>query len=218
MSISICIPTFNEELNIKNTYYSLNMAFENIECEFIFINDSSTDNSEKIINELAKKDKRIILINNSTNLGQQKSIYRGFLKSSKKYVAAIDCDLQDPPIILRKMYDQLIKNKSDIVIGVRKSRKERLFVEQISNFYYSFLKLISKKNKTVLNSGDFYVLRKGCVSIIKKNYIRGSLQNCNYKKEYFYYERKERKFGKSHYTINKKIKLGIDGIKYFLKY
>ena len=87
-NVSLIIPIYNEEQNILQLYNEIKKSESYTYLnEIIYINDKSTDSSEKIINKLILKDKKIRIINNIENLGQSLSIYKG-LKSSKIEIVA----------------------------------------------------------------------------------------------------------------------------------
>ena len=85
------MPVYNAEKYLVESIESiLNQSLKNF--EFIIINDGSKDKSLGIIKKYAKKDKRIILLNNSRNLGLQKTLNKGLEVARGKYVARMDAD------------------------------------------------------------------------------------------------------------------------------
>ncbi len=89
--ISVVVPVYNGERFLDETINAvLNQTFGNF--EFIIINDKSTDNSLKIINKYAKKDKRIIVLNNRKNRGAVYARNSGLKIARGKYIAALDAD------------------------------------------------------------------------------------------------------------------------------
>ena len=92
ISLSILIPAFNEENNLDNFIRKLLKKLNNIDYEILIINDSSTDNTESIINFLTKKYKNIKKINNKKNFGFAKSIQKNIYKVKKKYLVVLPGD------------------------------------------------------------------------------------------------------------------------------
>ena len=114
--ISVVMPVYNAEPYLKNAIESILMqTFGNF--EFIIINDSSKDNSYKILEEYARKDKRIILLNNQKNLGISKSRTKGTRYSRGKYIAVADADDISISIRFERQYNYLENHKDCGVVG-----------------------------------------------------------------------------------------------------
>ena len=91
--------------------------------EFIIVDDASTDNSASILDEMAKKDKRIKIIKNHQNIGLTKSLNKALLKAKGKYIARQDADdcsalqrLEKQVLFLDKHKDVALVGTSTIVI------------------------------------------------------------------------------------------------------
>ena len=144
--ISVIIPVFNCEKSIKYAISSIqNQNVTNI--EIILINDFSSDNSLKIIEEIQKKDKRIIIINNEKNMGSLYTRSIGILIAKGKFVFALDNDdmfFQED--LFDATYKVAIKGGFDIVgfravnVGSYKDNINKMF-----DGYFSF-----KKNNLIL--------------------------------------------------------------------
>jgi len=89
--VSVVMPVYNEEKTVKRAIESVLSQTYN-EIELLIIDDGSTDSTPQIINELAKKDDRIIPLKNSINRGITYSLNRGLRKASGEYIARIDGD------------------------------------------------------------------------------------------------------------------------------
>ena len=122
--ITICIPVFNEEENILIAYQNINeplfKKLSNYNYEIIFTDNSSSDNN-KIIMELANKNKQVKYIRFKNNLGYDKSLLEGYKNSTGESTVVIDCDLQDPVIIIKDLYKSG-KKGHDVVYGIRKKK------------------------------------------------------------------------------------------------
>ena len=121
-SISAVFPAYNEEENILQTIPRAVSALENQfdDFEVIIVNDSSTDKTLTLAQELAANDKRIIIINNEKNLRQGASIFKGFAQARCDLVThnGMDYpfDLSDLSLMLPLLED------NDIVVATRTSR------------------------------------------------------------------------------------------------
>lgn len=124
--ISIVVPCYNEEESIPRFYDEINSVSKDmnkVNFEYIFVNDGSKDNTLKILKELNKKDKKVKYISFSRNFGKESAMYAGLEYSKGDYVAIMDADLQDPPYLLKEMYETLKEKNFDCVATRRVTRK-----------------------------------------------------------------------------------------------
>ena len=111
---SVVIPVFNKEKYIKETILSvLNQTYDNY--EIIIINDASTDNSLKIIEEVISE--KAVIINNKNNLGLSASRNIGFEASSDKYVAFLDGDDVWDKNFLKEINELIINFPKESIFG-----------------------------------------------------------------------------------------------------
>lgn len=107
--ISVLMPVHNGEKYLSVSIKSiLSQSFKNY--EFIIVDDGSVDNSLKIIESYKQKDKRIIVIRNTKNIGTTKSLNKGLLSAKGKYIVRMDADDWSYPDRLKKQYDFMQKN------------------------------------------------------------------------------------------------------------
>ena len=113
--ISVIIPIYNTEKYLERCLDSaINQTFKDI--EIILINDGSIDNSYKICQKYQKKDSRIRLFNQE-NRGQGFARNFGIMKSKSDFIYFLDSDDFIEPDTIEQLYNQVIFDKSDIVIG-----------------------------------------------------------------------------------------------------
>ena len=138
--ISIVIPIYNEEANIDKLTESILAALSDIEYEVLFINDGSTDNSEKKIQEKIKVNSHIKLINLRRNYGQTAAMQAGFDHSKGEIIVPMDGDLQNDPKDIPILIDK-INEGYDVVSGWRKTRLDkkytRILPSKIANILIS---------------------------------------------------------------------------------
>lgn len=114
--VSVITPAYNAEKYIGDTIESiLNQTFKDF--EFIILNDKSTDNTLKIIQEYAKKDSRIIVIDNEKNLGIAGNRNKGIKKAKGKYIIWQDADDISLPERIEKQYRFMEKNPKVGILG-----------------------------------------------------------------------------------------------------
>ena len=108
--ISIVIPCYNEQETIPIFYKEVTKIadeMKDLDFELLFINDGSNDNTLNKIKELVKIDTRVRFISFSRNFGKEAAIYAGLEQAVGDYVTIMDADLQDPPSMLKEMYQVL---------------------------------------------------------------------------------------------------------------
>lgn len=119
--VSIIIPVYNEERFLNRCLDSaINQTFSNT--EVIVVNDTSRDNSQSIIDEFSRRDKRIISIENKVNKGQGEARNTGIRESHGRYIFFLDSDDYLPQDGLENLCNIAEKHNDDIIFGKTKSR------------------------------------------------------------------------------------------------
>ncbi|MEK6690136.1 MAG: glycosyltransferase family 2 protein [Nitrospirota bacterium] len=144
MDISVIIPVFNEEKNVKPLYEQILDSMERmgVSFEIIFIDDGSIDNTFKILQDIHNKDKRLKVIRFRKNFGQTAAISAGFDYSKGNIIITLDGDLQNDPGDMPLLVEKLNEGY-DIVSGWRYKRKDPFFRRRlpsmIANRLISFI-------------------------------------------------------------------------------
>ena len=138
--LSIIIPLLNEEESIRPLYKWILKALEGkvSSLEVIFIDDGSTDGSWEIIRTLAKEHNEVKAISFTKNYGKSQALNAGFKAAKKKYVATLDCDLQDSPEELPKMVQTLRDNSLDLISGWKKKRFDSLLFKNLPSKLFNW--------------------------------------------------------------------------------
>lgn len=202
-TISIVIPCYNEKENIPQMYKRLKKIFAALPYnhEFVFVNNGSTDGSEKIFESLAKKDKKVTIVKMSRSFyGSQGSYTAGMDQTTGDAVVLIDGDLQDPPEIIPKFIKKWEKGY-DVVYGKRVKRKASLLLNIGYKLFYRLFKKLSYI-QIPRDAGDFSLMDKKVVDYInkmpeRKRFIRGLRAWVGFSSTPVPYQRDERKHGKS---------------------
>jgi len=146
MKLSIIIPIYNEEMNIKILYKELIDVLGNLseDYEIIAVNDGSKDGSEQILKKIAETDSLFKVINFRKNFGQTAAISAGIDFSTGDILIPIDADLQNDPADIPKFLEK-IKQGFDVVSGWRKNRQDKLLTRKIpSRIANCLISLITK--------------------------------------------------------------------------
>ena len=152
--ISIVTPTYNEEQNIKLLCEDVKKEFEKIDLEYehIIIDNASTDNTIKILEEICSKDKKVKVIVNSKNYGHIRSPFYGLLQTNSDATILMASDFQDPIDLIPKYIEEWKKGKK-IVLGQKTSSEENKIKYSLRNMFYNFLNKISDSELTNNTTG-----------------------------------------------------------------
>jgi glycosyltransferase involved in cell wall biosynthesis len=219
--LSIIVSCYNEEETIPMFYpavVSVAEKMDNLDFEFLFVDDGSKDNSLKLIKKYAKNDSRVKYISFSRNFGKEAAMYAGLKEATGDYITVMDCDLQDPPVLLQEMYKYICHDGYDIVATRRVTRVGEPKIR--SFFARKFYKLINKmtdKVEIVDGARDFRLMTRQVVdSILELNeynrFSKGLFSFVGYKVKYIEYENIKRIAGDTKWSFMGLFKYAIDGI------
>lgn len=181
--ISVIIPIYNTEKYLERCLDSaINQTFKDI--EIILINDGSIDNSYKICQKYQKKDSRIRLFNQE-NRGQGFARNFGIIQSKSDFIFFLDSDDFIEPDTIEQLYNQVIFDKSDIVIGGWEKVNEDLTQIIKTNPAIDVDVLNSKNRVSYIFSFQFTYVACG-ILINKKNFLDNFLFFPNYFHEDLY--------------------------------
>lgn len=217
--ISLVLPIHNEEGNIRELCdRSKKVLSELGNYEIIFVNDGSRDNSLEILADICEKDKNIKLIDFSRNFGHQMAITAGIKNASGQSVVVMDSDLQDPPEVIRDLFAKW-REGFEVVQAKRKTRKDGLIKKITAFIFYRIMKRLASVDITE-DAGDFYLMDRRAVKAMNEieessRFMRGLVGWVGFKRTHIFFDRTDRKSGKTAYSFKKMIKLAIDGITSF---
>jgi polyisoprenyl-phosphate glycosyltransferase len=218
--ISIVLPAFNEQDVLPKTYSRFSQecpkwAAFGLDYEIIFVNDGSSDQSPAMLDELAANDPHVRTVHLTRNFGHQAAITAGLTVARGDAVAIMDCDLQDPPEVLPRFIDKW-REGFQVVYAVRQKRKE-WFGKRFA--YWAFYRLLATISdlKIPLDSGDFCLMDRSAVDLLnalpeKQRFVRGLRTWVGLKQVGVEYERDARQGGVPQYTLQKLVKLAMDGL------
>lgn len=217
--ISFVVPVFNEEENVLPMYNAIINLMDDLkneyEYEIVITDNHSTDKTFDILKEIAVNDKRVKVIRFSRNFGYQRSIYTGYINSSGDVAVQLDCDLQDPLELIPKFLEQWLKGYK-VVYGVRVSRKEGWWINNIRKVFYRLIDSLSEDHLP-RDAGDFRLIDKQIIEQLRlindsAPYIRGSIASMGFEQIGIPYNRNERARGESKFSYKDLFRLAFDGI------
>lgn len=216
--VSVIIPVFNEEHNIQPLVDHLSQALSSYTYEVIFVDDGSTDHTEKEVKKFAKR-KEIKYIGLQRNFGHQMALACGYYHAAGDCIISMDADLQDPPEMLPDMI-ALWEKGSMIVYAQRDEREgESTMKRWTAALFYRFINTLSE-TPIPHNVGDFRLLDKTVVEFLNglpehSRFYRGLVAWGGFPATYVRFKREQRLHGATHYTFSKMINLALDGITSF---
>ena len=221
--ISIVVSCYNEEKALPLFYEETEKSikeFKDIEFEYIFVNDGSTDNTLEVIKDLRKKDNKVKYVSFSRNFGKESAMYAGLENATGDYVTLMDADLQDPPYLLKEMYKAITEEGYDAVGTRRVTRKGEPVIR--SFFARMFYRLINKISKVQMVDGarDYVLMTRPVVDAIVslKEYNRfskGLFNFVGFKVKWLEYENVKRVAGETKWSFWKLFVYALEGITAF---
>jgi dolichol-phosphate mannosyltransferase len=221
--ITILIPVFNEEGNIKAIIDKLDSIFKflpDIDFEIIFVDDGSTDETLPIIMSICQANPHIFYISLSKNFGKDNAIVAGLKAIDADAVITIDADLQHPPDLIPEFIKRW-QEDYDVVYAYRKDKNVHagFFTRLRSRLFY---KAINALSDVQMEDGisDFKLLDKKVVNIInelpeERPFLRGLVKWIGFKQIGIEYEPMERHSGTTKYSLSNLIKLAAQGLTSF---
>lgn len=215
--ISVVIPVYGCCSCLYELYQRLQITLDsiNVDYEIILVNDSSPDRSWEIINKISQRDTKVKGINLSRNFGQHYAITAGIDYATGNWLVVMDCDLQDQPEEIIKLYNKALEGY-EVVFGRRYFRQNSFFKKMSSKIFYKVLDYLteSKTDNTVAN---FSIVSSSVMNNYRK--LREQYRSfplfirwLGFKTAYVNIEHAERAEGKSSYTFNKLLNLAINSI------
>ena len=215
--LSVVLPAYNEEQMLAKTCRTLKKILDlaEINYELVIVDDGSTDQTWKIIEETAEKDRNVTGVHFSRNFGKEAAIVAGLAQASGNAVAVMDCDLQHPPEVLVKMY-RLWEQGYEVVEGIKKSRgTETVFHRKSAGFFYRIMSRATGFNME--NASDFKLLdRKAVESVLsmpeRSMFFRATSSWVGFKSTSVLFEVKEREAGECKWSTGSLIRYAFRNI------
>ena len=215
--VSVIIPVFNEQENIKHLVDELNLFFRHEKkflTEIIFVNDGSTDTTLNLLKNAEHQYYTPRIISFSRNFGSHAALRAGILKAKGDFITFLYADLQDPISLVSQLYDQALNKEVDIVWAFRSAAKVSTSEKLFSRTYASLMRRYAVPNfpKKGFDVVMFSKKVKDCLNnnIENNSSIFIQILNLGFKQSSITYNKRMRLAGKSKWTLSKKIKLLVN--------
>ena len=217
-SVSIVVPVYNEGDNILHFTAAVKAVMDKqpYKWDLLFVDDGSRDNSLELLEDLQEKFSYVHVLSLSRNCGHQIALTCGLDHAQGDAVISMDGDMQHPPellpVLLSKWEDgyQVVQTIRQDTQGVSWLKKKT------SEMYY---RLINNLSSVRIRPGgsDFRLLDRQAVDALGKyrehdRFLRGMVTLLGYKVAEVPFVAPPRFAGKSKYSLNKMVKLAVDGI------
>lgn len=204
-TISVMIPTYNEEENVRAIYEAVREEMKNslpqYHYEILFIDNKSQDKTREMIRQICREDKCVKAVLNAKNFGQFNSPYYGILQTSGDCTVTICADFQDPVEMIPKFVEQWEKGYK-IVIGRKTKSKENGLVYFLRGCYYKLIRKMSSVEMIEQFTG-FGLYDRSFVNTLRElkdptPFIRGVVAELGPERKELEYEQPKRRAGKTH--------------------
>lgn len=222
--ISIVIPTFNEEPNVKALYQAIRQCFNGDlpedDYEILFIDNDSQDGTRAIIESLCMEDRSVKAIFNARNFGQFNSPYYGLCQVTGDCAILVCADFQDP-IDLIPVFVKEWKAGNKIVIGIKTSSMENRAMFALRSLYYKILRRFSDVDQIEHFTG-FGLYDKAFLDVLRNiddslPFLRGLVAELGFHRKEIPYQQAKRRAGKTSNNWYKLYDAGMLGITSYTK-
>ncbi len=227
-TLAIIVPCFDEEATLPQSNARLTSLLASMVQErlvgygsyILYIDDGSRDRSWQLISGFCEGSPHVRGLKLAGNVGHQNALMAGLetARNDSDATVSIDADLQDDLNAIPEMVKKFDAG-TDIVYGVRKSRKSDSFFKRTSaRCFYAFMHGMGAK--TVTNHADFRLMSCRAVDALcqyeeRSLFLRGIVPLLGYQSDAVYYERQERIAGESKYPLGKMMSFAVDGVTSF---
>lgn len=219
MKLSLIVPCFNEQESLPFFYNEVIRVLSEMQCQYeiIFVDDGSNDDTLQVLKKMVVKNEHVTYLSLSRNFGKEAAMYAGFCNAHGDYVAVMDADLQDPPVLLPQMVKILKTEGYDSVATRRVNREGEPAIR--SWFARRFYKLINRISDADIVDGarDFRLMKQEMVDAIVSmgeynRFSKGIFGWIGFKTYWLPYQNVERVAGETKWNFWKLLKYAVDGI------
>ena len=217
VELSVVVPVYACEGSLRELHRRLtaSLAWTNGDYELVFVEDRGPDCSWSVLLELAREDPHVRAFRLSRNFGQHAAITAGLSKSRGRWTVVMDCDLQDPPEEIRRLYDKAAEG-FDIVLARRTQKRSSLFRRWASKSYFALLNTFAGTSIDPGHGSFSIVARKVVDSFLtfkdRDRHYLFVLYWLGYDQASIEYEHAPRASGQSAYTLRRLLGHALGGV------
>jgi len=216
---SLVISLLNEEESLPLLYSRLveHIAREpEVDWEFVFVDDGSTDRSYEILKGIHDRDPRVKIVRLSRNFGAHEGTAAGIHYAGGDAAILMAADLQDPPEMIHDFVRKW-REGYDVVWGVRASRKDPLLKKFFSAIFYRLVSRYSNIKHPAKGSGSFCLLSRPVISVYNRLKERNRatfelIAWMGFRQVEVLYARPQRHAGETKFSFGRQVKIAIDSL------
>jgi dolichol-phosphate mannosyltransferase len=216
--ISLVVPVYHNAASLPDLlvkFQELANKRSEHQFEFVFVDDGSRDNSLQVLEGLFAHEPRMAIVKLSRNFGSNAALLTGLTHAHGDAIAAIAADLQDPPELIDEML-ALWQQGRKVVLAARESRDDPGLTALFSDIFYVLFRRFAIR--TMPKRGfDFFLIDRQVCDLIKQiqesnTYLMGLILWLGFDPAVIYYHRhrREARYGRSMWTLVRKLKYFID--------
>lgn len=216
--MSVVIPAYNEEPNLRHLYERLSGVFASLDTPFeaIFVDDGSSDATRAVLSELHREDPRVKAIFLSRNFGQSAALTAGIHAATGDAVVVMDADGQDPPELLPAMLEKW-REGYEVVGGRRTRRPGQPLLKRLSAYlWYRFMRALVGWDLP-LDTGEFRLIDRAVADVFRAcpqrhRLVRTLTSWPGFRQCTVDYEHGHRHAGRTKYTFRASARLALTSI------
>jgi dolichol-phosphate mannosyltransferase len=215
VKFSIVSPVYRAEKILPELVRRIKTSVEPItqNFEIILIEDCGPDDSWGVIQSLSEQEPRVRGFKLSRNYGQHYAITCGLDQAQGDWIVVMDCDLQDQPEEIKKLYDKALEGY-DVVLARREERQDSFLKKLFSKLFYRTLGYLtgSKMDESIANFGIYHKsVIKSIVQLRESiRYFPTMVKWVGFKQTAIKVEHAPRAQGETSYNFKKLLNLAID--------
>lgn len=217
-TLSIVVPVFNETANLRPLLTRTRAALQELDttCEFVFVDDGSTDDTPQQLSSIAAEDSHVRLVRLSRNFGHQAALVAGLSHARGDAVITMDGDLQHPPELI-PLFVAAWRQGADIVQAIRRAPADESPVKRTgSRLFYRLLTAVTRVPVTP-GAADFRLMTRETVNAFlacgeRVRFNRGLVRWIGFDCREIPYDAEPRHAGRSKYSWRAMFRLAGDAI------
>lgn len=218
MDLSLVVPCYNEQENVKAFYDCVEQTFrgKDFSWECVFVDDGSRDHTLAELKKLVARG-RVQVVSFSRNFGKEAAMYAGLCHAKGQRVCVIDADLQQHPSVVLEMMEILDREpETDCVAAFQQKRRESRLLRGLKGAFYRLINRLSQVD-FVSGASDFRLMRRSMVSAVLQmteyhRFSKGIFSWVGFSTHYLPYEVRAREKGCSKWSFWSLFRYAMEGI------